>query len=419
MSSSATTATNTPYLFASLMDHVMTEREQVGYHHKEQRFVLIRKPASSRDLEGIATDCDTIAEKMNSLTRRFIWDIPENDPDPSELRITYEMDLKSAIYLQRNIDVLNGEKEKEYSQNEYFEAISLKRKVIIRDQREVPKLLQFLSQCLGDLHLIDCHPISEFFSGCDASLLAADDKRLLIKHISRLFLRWNAFGGALPLPAKGLKSLTHFLANNEFDFAFLKDLRSLRLYVQSSFIDLTFTDLDSLNRIKTYPTLFSYCTGEEITSVQNLIDKRYEELKLLLSAINILPSDLLNIIAAYDSRSEFLAGVIKANFATFLYQDPTRTDPAREKSYTILNTFSQHSTLTVAPIMRELFETGNSTPMALISVLSRSQEIWLKQPHFVQKAVTLISSLPFSSSEHTSGKWKEQLQQIKVLLNKK
>lgn len=277
------------YPFEPLMDRIITNEEQIVYDRTKWQFTVISKNSVQLPEEQAIT-----LGQMKALQIILSPSFCDTKPIP------YAMDLKSALCLYRNITLFN----KTWAPSN--EPICLQIKISISDHKKVEHIFHFLNKCndfFNNSHSLSL--ILKFVNVCNPTLLPDDDKGRLINCISLLFEKRT--GDRLNKKTE-FKVLTHFLAENATDLLKIR-ASSLGLYILSSCINLTPSDLDDLDRIESNikdpiaSELFcSYKQGES-SGIKQLRDCQALATAVALRSFCSLPRDLIGIISAYIGGS--------------------------------------------------------------------------------------------------------------------
>lgn len=403
---SSVTATG-PKPFGDLMGHIMCSQEQIGYDQVEQRFVLINRERSffflnrvdgPGDMPNISLDLKIIATKMHSLI----------------LDTLYELDFKAVIHLNENIGRFNltlmGSRATFCLRVPSLTTVIVK-PIFVKDKQELNNLFNFLEK---NPNAFSFHAtrqaILQFVDELDVSPLTRKELKFLISIISSLYNSQRETGSNNPKSREGFKSITHMLAEQPYELLTMNN-DSLSLYINSSLLNLDYSDLSSLeclsiflksqmsNRksLKKFPAIYkqmhSGWVSKTIDVIQNLVEKRYTELKNILAGLDIFPSELQDLIHSYSTGSEFLTGIISAHLRDYITpaQDADQSD-SRSKTYAILHTFSKHNPISVDPVIQYLFSQASSLRTLFIKNARNTYSVWINEPDFMQKAVKAFMS---------------------------
>lgn len=386
--SSITTTTNLAPL-QMLLEQIKKTDDDISYNSTEQRFVFISrdttKPWYSAGSELI--------EKLSSLMQG----------------VKLELDLASALRLNYNLDsILKGAS---YEISPKFNS-------------NITNLLPLLQYLNTNYQLLSTKAnkrlTASFINNFDASLLSTEDlQKFFIKLISLSVDGRFSIG---PKPHAKFKPLTHYLAEHP-DYFITIYPESTSFYSRCSVTDLNLDDLHSLDRIsftlnnpapqlkpstreeynelkwlaeqkKKIKEHFFSLSKDSVEDIQNLIEKKINSVRSVLD--DILSSDLVNIIMAYESPIEslaFLTGAIQHDVEGYISMP-------RDNGYGYLHTFSSRSCqVTVDPIMRTLFSTLSHHRASFFLACLKNPTTWLSRPDFVQKAIKAIPSIDGLDSE--------------------
>lgn len=401
--------TNTPHPFGALMEQVMTDQESVGYHSVDNRYVIYNPGRYAQEL-GLTTQLEKFIFKMHELML-------------AHLHNPLKINAYAAVCLEANIEKINSqvqELNKEIlmldfkpSSHRGYPQISINIQLTLTENDAgISPLLELLSK---QGKLIDNLFIRNIFlkviNKCNVSLLGPNIKIELSKYIVSQSSSRNWFETFKP--QESFKEVTHFLADNPDQLRNIGD--NFRYFVNCSLINVTDTDLDSLDRLtawqirhdvlteETKKCLISMVTKEHFESIYNLTRNRKHQFKPVLDALAILPSDLTTIISDYSlPTTEFFLMIIGLKIKNYI-QNPSFD------TLTFLNSLSVVNPKFVDAIIQTMLANARLNKTFLLA-LSANPQSWVSQPQFANQ---YIAALPYTGDSQE----KTAIAKIRSVLN--
>lgn len=399
---------------AALTDHILTDAEKLGYHTKENRFVVVSERTRTEDLRHIKIDLETTTDKLHQLFTDMVKTQYGYSGLGLRTPIKITMNAYAIICFIANIKFVN----KEIALVNDFACIS-KIKYICNtlsfntifsdDQKEIRNTLYLLTKHLSLLSdPVILYIGLQIINTCDITLLSDEYKVYFIQVLESLSTRNDL---TKQITVDRLKPMTHFFALNTEHVSLTIAPKSFSLYIRSSFTDMNEKDFDSVRCISSFlktttlpkfyfdihKHLFSEkLTYQDFSTIQRQFLTYSLQLKLILKIYINLPNVIADIIEEYNNDSYLLSFTILAKINDYVQKGTLKSD------YLIINDFYKNNKQLVESIIQGLFTNFIKFRQEVLYSLSKTSREWIFDPAFVIMFVQTVKDP--SDQEQTSIK---------------